>query len=30
MEYLKQVYRLGIYPGGGSCDIIEIDYKKIS
>ena len=28
MEYLKQVHRPGIYPGGGSCDTIEIDDKK--
>ena len=25
MEYLKQVHRLDIYPGGGSFDTIEID-----
>ena len=28
MEYLKQVHRPGVYPGGGSCDTIEIDDKK--
>lgn len=28
MKYLKQVHRLGIYPGSGSCDTIEIDDKK--
>ena len=28
MEYLKQVHRPGVYPGGGSCTTIEIDDKK--
>lgn len=28
MEYLKQVHKPGVYPGGGSCTTIEIDDKK--
>ena len=28
MEYLKKVHKPGVYPGGGSCDTIEIDDKK--
>ena len=28
IEYLKKVHKPGVYPGGGSCDTIEIDDKK--
>ena len=27
IEYLKKVHKPGVYPGGGSCDTIEIDDK---